>query len=98
MSKWRKAARVDSNQPEIVKSLRRISGVTVKPGHDDILVGYNYKTYWFELKSGRAVSQRNGKILNSCKKESQLELEQKWTGHYKIVSSLNEILSEIGII
>lgn len=41
MSKHRYAASVDKNQPEIVKALRKIPGVTVQVGMDDILIGRN---------------------------------------------------------
>lgn len=33
MSRWRRAANVDSSQREIVKMLRSIPGVTVVTGH-----------------------------------------------------------------
>jgi hypothetical protein len=36
MSKWRRAAKVDEAQAEIVAFLRAMPGVTVEPGHDDV--------------------------------------------------------------
>ena len=51
MSKWRKAAKVDANQADIVKELRAL-GYSVELNHDDILVGHRGKTYWFEIKTG----------------------------------------------
>lgn len=97
MSKWRKAAKIDTSQTEIVKALRSIPGITVELGHDDILCGYKGRTFWFELKSESAVSKKTGKVLESAKKQSQKNLEATWTGHYAIVSSLDEILREVGI-
>lgn len=41
MSKHRYSPRSDANQPEIVKALRKIPGVTVQVGMDDILIGRN---------------------------------------------------------
>lgn len=87
MSKYRQAARIDANQPEIVDTLRKIPGVKVELSHDDILVGYKGKTYWFEIK----VSEK------AKKKDSQLELEQNWPGHYKIVWDIEQIFNELGI-
>ncbi len=84
---FRRAARIDSNQPAIVEALDCIPGVTVQPGHDDILVGYKGKTYWFELKSSNKKKMR----------PSQEKLFARWTGHYQIVSSLDEILLAIGV-
>lgn len=97
MSKWRKAAKIDTAQTEIVKALRSMPGITVEPGHDDILLGHNGRTYWFEIKSESAVSKKTGKVLESAKKQSQKNLEATWTGHYAIVSSLDEILEIIGL-
>ena len=97
MAKWRMKAKVDSNQPEIVRVLRQILGVTVEVGHDDILVGYKKKTFWYEIKEPESVSKKTGKILDSAKKGSQIKLEKEWTGHYRIVSSIDEILQDIGV-
>ena len=97
MSKWRKAAKIDNGQNEIVAALRMIPGMTVEPGHDDILCGYNGRTFWFEVKSADAVSKKTGKVLESAKKDSQKKLEAEWQGHYQIVSSIDEILREVGI-
>ena len=97
MSKHRRAARTDNNQNEIVDALRKIHGITVELNHDDILLGYKKKTYWFEIKNSDAVSKKTGEILNSKIKQSQHKLKAEWTGHYSIVSSLDEILAEVNI-
>jgi hypothetical protein len=53
----RRAARVDANQAEIVKALRKI-GATVQPLHavgkgcPDLLVGWRQGNYLFEVKDG----------------------------------------------
>jgi Fe-S oxidoreductase len=94
----RYAARIDSNQQEIVKALRKIPGVTVELNHDDILCGYRGATYWYEIKSKRVVSRKTGQVLDSGIKESQKRLLDTFTGHYKIVSTLDEILEDMGIL
>jgi len=96
LSKWRKAAKIDKNQPLIVEALRKIPGITVETGKDDILVGRNGVTYWFEIKSDCATNKA-GTVRESAKKDSQKKLEATWTGHYAIVSSLDEILRIIGL-
>jgi hypothetical protein len=98
MSKYRQAAKIDANQPDIVKALRKINGVTVELNHDDILVGYQGKTFWFEIKTPDCVSKKTGLILESEKKDSQKRLEKEWRGHYRIVSNVDEILSDIGLL
>lgn len=93
----RRAAKIDSNQIGIVILLRNIPGVSVDVGHSDILVGHKGRTFWFEIKSESAVSKKTGKVLESAKKDSQKKLESGWAGHYQIVSSVEEILREIGL-
>jgi len=84
MSKYRRAAKVDANQPDIVKELRKL-GYSVDVGHDDILVGHNGKTYWFEIKTHEKAPI----------KDSQHKLIKEWKGHYAIVWTTEMILKEI---
>ena len=80
----RRKDKVDANQPAIVKELRKL-GYSVEVGHDDILVGWKGKTYWFEIK----VSEK-AKI-----KDCQQDLINEWKGHYKIVWTTEMIIKEI---
>ena len=50
-TKLRRAAKIDRNQGDIVSALRKIPGISVETGHDDILVGYKGRTWWFEVKA-----------------------------------------------
>lgn len=84
----RRAARIDSNQPNIVNSLREIPGVTVELGHDDFIVGYKGVSYWIELKAP-------GKEKRL--KPSQVRIRETFTGCYIIASTLDQILEAIGI-
>lgn len=93
----RRAAKIDANQPAIVSALRDIPGVTVELDHDDILVGHKGLTYWFEIKAPDAVSKRTGRVKESEKQDGQKRLETEWRGHYRIVATLDEILSDIGV-
>jgi len=83
----RRAARVDSNQKEIVKALRKIPGVSVAVNHDDILTGFRGRTYWFEIKTHEKASKQDGQVI----------LDQTWTGHYQIVWKLSQITDAMGI-
>ena len=91
----RRKAKIDNNQNKIIKELREIPGVTVIPNHHDILVGHRGKTYWYEIKSDWAISKKTGKVLDSRKQKSQVKLQREFTGHYRIVSSLDEILVDM---
>ncbi len=100
MSQWRKTkqtGRTDSNQPEIVKALRKIPGVTVQTGMNDILIGYQSKNYWVEIKESSKVSKKTGKVWDSEIKPSQKKLLKEWRGNYKICWNIDQILCLIGI-
>lgn len=97
MSKYRQAARTDSNQSEIVAALRDIPGVCVALGHDDIFVSYRGINYWFEIKA-ECPLKKNGKPKRGMIKKSQEELLRTWTGHYNIVWTLDQILLDMGIL
>ena len=88
---------MDANQPGIVKALRQIPGVTVEVGHDDILVGYLGKTYWFEIKRPDCVSKRTGMIKDGEITDSEHKRYREWKGHYSFAWELQHILDEIGV-
>ena len=88
MSKYRRAAKVDANQTEIVRQLRCIPGVSVAPGHDDILVGFRGQTYWMEIK--RPGQERRIQ-------DSQAKLRDGWTGHWAVVTTFDQALDALGI-
>lgn len=85
--KHRRAAKIDANQTEIVKALRD-KGYSVECSHDDILVGYNGRTFWYEVKAGP----------RSNIQPSQEKLLKDWKGHYKIVWSAEMIIQDIDFI
>ena len=95
MSRNRYARRTDENQKDIVKELRKITNLSIELDKDDILIGYKGKTFWFEIKTPESASKKTGEINESAKKPSQIELEKTWKGHYRIVSSLDEILEDM---
>ena len=97
MSKHRQAARIDANQPAIVKALRKIPGVTVYLDVDDILVGYKGVNYWYEIKDPEKIFNKDMTFKKGAIKDSQIKLLAEWKGHYKIVWNLDMILKDIGI-
>jgi hypothetical protein len=96
-TKHRINAKIDENQPEIVRALRKIPNLSVEVGHDDILIGYRGKTYWIEIKSPDEANKRTGKVFPSKIKDSQKDLLANWKGHYAICVNLDQIFKEIGI-
>ena len=91
MSKYRRAARIDDNQPEIVRKLREL-GYSVETGHDDLLIGHNGKTYWIELKDPKKTLNKDGTYKAGAIKPSQVILNDEWQGHYEIVHSIEQII------
>ena len=89
-----RAARVDSNQKEIVEALRK-AGATVLHTHQlkncfDILVGYNGINYIVEIKDGnKPPSQR--KLTTGEEK-----FRDEWEGgEYYIIESIEQALKLI---
>lgn len=84
--------RLDVNQQAIVKTLRKIPGITVqqlnkvKDGCPDLLIGYAGKNYLVEIKQDD--------------KHKLTDDEQawivKWTGNVAVCNTANEILAYIG--
>lgn len=97
MTKHRINARIDNNQPEIVRALEKIPNLSVQVGHDDILIGYRGKTYWIEIKSPDEANKATGEVFPSKIKDSQKELLKNWKGHYAICINLDQIFKELGI-
>jgi len=86
------ASRVDNNQPEIVRDLRRM-GCTVCHLHEvgggcpDLLIGYNGKNYLIEIKT--ITGQLN---------QNQIDFHRLWKGEVHTVKSSREALRAIGIL
>lgn len=98
MSKHRRAAKVDANQKQIMDDLIRIPGVSVTPGHDDIFVGYKGQNYWYEIKNPDEISKEGEPYKRSrTTYRKQKELSENWTGHYRIVWQLSQILEDLGL-
>lgn len=92
MSMYRRDYNTDSNQKDIVKALRKIPGVMVKTGMDDILVGYKGVNYWIEIKVSEAAAKQKSKTT-----QKQKELDESWAGHYLVAWTLDQILEDIGL-
>ena len=95
MSQPRRAKKIDANQRAIVKALRALPGITVKTDVDDILVGFNYLNFLFEIKA-QSACRPNGDVRPSRIKPSQMKMMKDWTGQYNIVTTIDEILDIIG--
>lgn len=92
----RRSAKVDSNQPEIVKALRNIGAFVLVTSQlknaFDVLVGYHGKLYIIEIKDGnKPPSQR--KLT-----EGELKCKQGFESvsvPYHVVNSVDEAIELI---
>ncbi len=101
MSEWRRAknrTKKDANEKDIVDELLKEPGISVELGHDDILVGFRGKTYWFEIKDPAKTLDKDGRVKKDAIKPSQIKLLREYTGHYRIVWTLDEILKDLGFL
>ena len=96
MSKYRRAAACDENQPEIVAALRKLPGVSVEVGHDDIIIGYKGQNFWIEIKDPSKTLRKCGRIKTDIFKKSQILLMRDWTGQYSICFTFMDCLEVIG--
>ncbi len=93
----RRAARIDANQPSIVRALRMVPGVSVAitsqlgKGFPDIAVGRKGKTYLFEIKD----PAKSPSARELTKHEE--EFHANWTGHVDTVLTVEEILTIMGM-
>jgi hypothetical protein len=89
----RRAARIDANQNEIVKQLRKVGCsvliVSQLKNCFDILIGFKGKNYAFEIKDGnKPPSQR--KLT-----EGEKKFFNSWNGQVDIVTCLDDCLKII---
>lgn len=92
----RRKDKIDANQTFIVNELKK-KELSVEVGHDDILVGYYGRTYWFEIKNPDKISKKTGLLLESALEDDQIRLRRDFKGHYRIVTHLWQVCLEIGI-
>jgi hypothetical protein len=87
--------KVDNNQAQLVKQMRKIPGLTVAHTHTvgkgfpDVLVAYKGVNYLFEIKDpAKAKSAR--KLT-----EDEQKFHKGWTGQIAIVETLDDVLKLI---
>lgn len=87
----RRAARIDQNQPQIVKDLRCL-GVTVQPlaavgeGCPDLLIGFRSRNFLIEIKNPDK-PKRDQQLT-----PDQVEWHAHWAGQVAVCRSTDEIL------
>ena len=87
----RRAAKVDANQQQIVKALRKVGAsvqslAAIGDGCPDLAVGYRGKNLLLEVK------QPKGKLT-----EDQEKFHREWKGDLCVVRSVDEALLLLGI-
>ena len=92
----RRAAKVDSNQKEIVAALRGAGATvqhlhTVGQGCPDILVGYRSRNYLMEIKDGAKPPSKQ-KLT-----PDEEEWHAAWKGDVQVVRNAGEALFVIGV-
>lgn len=90
----RRAAKVDRNQPEIIRCLRR-AGAEVEPLHavgkgcPDLLVGFRGMNYLLEVKDGEKPPSKRTLTPD------QIVWHEKWRGQKEVVKNVEEALKAI---
>lgn len=86
----RRADKVDNNQTSIVDELRAI-GASVETNHDDLLVGFNNRNYWFEVKN-----DPRHYVLFSQLKPYQRSLTKNYKGQYHVITNSEQAKQIMG--
>ena len=90
----KRAAKVDTNQPEIVAALRAIGATvqhlhTVGKGCPDILVGYRGVNYLLEIKDGSKPPSKRRLT------KDEAEWIGRWRGQVQVVKSVIEAVEVV---
>ena len=96
----RRAAKIDDNQPAIVKALRAhgcdvLSLAAVGNGCPDLLVSrpyYPHHYFLLEVKDGEKSASRRELT------PAQMKFHAEWKGPIHIVTSVDEALDAVGIV
>jgi Holliday junction resolvase len=88
---FRRAARVDANQSEIVKAFRGLGWyvliISQLKNCCDIIVSKNGRTIAVEIKDGEKTKSQQK--LSS----GELKFQSEWQGEYKLITCINDVLS-----
>ena len=87
----RRAAKIDVNQPEIVRQIRELGWSvqhlhTIGKGCPDIMVGAKGKNYLFEIKN----PEYDGKLT-----DDEQEWHDMWRGQVDIAETIDDILEVV---
>ena len=84
--------RIDGNQNEIVKALRKFGATVcilseVGKGCPDLLIGYQDMNYLFELKDGSKCPSKRRLT------DAERRFHEEWMGQVAIINSIDEALN-----
>jgi hypothetical protein len=101
---FRRRARVDQNQAEIVRGLRAtgctvVSLATLGRGAPDVLCGYRGTTYLLEIKRPDLRDHAPDNLRETVRLREQAEWRAKWRGGpVHVVYSVDEALAAVGAL
>lgn len=85
-----RAARIDANQPEIVKTFRKLGWyvliVSQLKNCCDIMVSKNGRTIAVEIKDGSKTPSQQ-KLT-----PGEIKFKDEWQGEYKLITSVDDVL------
>ncbi len=89
--------RIDNNQRDLVRQIRKIPGCTVQSladcgaGVPDLLIGYNGKCYLAEIKDGSKPPSKR-KLT-----PDQIRWHNAWHGQVAVVTNIQQVYEMLGI-
>ena len=86
---FRRAARADDNQPEVVKALRKTGWyvliISQLKNCCDLIISKNGRTIAIEIKDG--AKPKSAQKLS----EGEVKFMEQWQGEYKLITSLDDV-------
>lgn len=89
--------KVDDNQPDVVRQLRRVPGLSVTPTHQvgggfpDLCVGWRGRNLLVELKDPRKIPSKRALT------KSEQEWHKSWPGEAIVAETAQDIMVALGI-
>ena len=88
---FRRAAKVDANQPEIVAAFRKLGWyvliISQLKNCCDIIVSKEGRTIAVEIKDGAKTASQQ-KLS-----KGEIKFKDEWQGEYKLIASIDDVIS-----
>lgn len=94
-ARYRRAARRDPNEAELVTVIRGLGGTVMHLDDVDLLVGFQGRNYLMEVKQEKAKGLSRHQY--DLKPGPQTELHETWRGQICVVRTVEDVCRVLGV-